>query len=56
MEYISADYCEFMNKFNETVNLFVLNVTDPVQEFWEKKALQQSPGVRKVFFSCLDFQ
>jgi hypothetical protein len=31
---------------NETVDIFVLNVTDPVEEFWERKALQQSPGVR----------
>jgi hypothetical protein len=30
---------------NETVDIFVLNVTDPVEEFWERKALQQSPGV-----------
>ena len=26
------------------------NVTDPVQEFWEKKALEQSSGVGKNIF------
>jgi len=45
MDAITADFCEFTNKFNETINLFVLNVSDPVQEFWEKKTLQQSSGV-----------
>ena len=45
MNYISADYCEFENKLNETVTLFVKNVTDPIQEFWERKALQQTGGV-----------
>ena len=40
-----ALFCEFKNRLNETVDLFVMNVTDPVQEFWERKALDQSPGV-----------
>ena len=49
MEAITADFCEFTNKFNETINVFVLNVSDPVQEFWEKKTLQQSSGVSFFF-------
>ena len=34
-----------MNNVNATVRLFVKNVTDPVGEFWEKKALEQTGGV-----------
>jgi len=45
VESIAADFCEFSNKFNETVELFVLNVTNPVEEFWENKVLQQSEGI-----------
>jgi len=40
-----AMFCEWKNNLNKTVNIFVKNVTDPVQEFWEKKALEQSSGV-----------
>ena len=53
MEAITADFCEFTNKFNETINVFVLNVSDPVQEFWEKKTLQQSSGVSFFYLSLL---
>ena len=38
-------FCTFENNLGETVSVFVKNVTDPVSEFWENKALQQSPGV-----------
>jgi hypothetical protein len=34
-----------VNNANSTVRLFVKNVTDPVGEFWEKKALEQTGGV-----------
>ena len=40
-----AVMCSFTNKFEDVVNVFVKNVTDPVSEFWENKALQQSSGV-----------
>jgi solute carrier family 6 GABA transporter-like protein 1 len=40
-----AIFCEFKNKLNETVDIFVLNVTDPVEEFWERKTLEMSDGV-----------
>jgi len=40
-----AVFCNFVNNVGETVNVFVKNVTDPVSEFWEKKALEQSSGV-----------
>jgi len=40
-----AVFCEFVNNVNETVKLFVKNVTDPVEEFWERKALDQTGGV-----------
>ncbi len=38
-------FCSFENNLGETVSIFVKNVTDPVSEFWENKALQQSDGV-----------
>ena len=40
-----AVFCEFVNNVNETVKLFVKNVTDPVEEFWERRALDQTAGV-----------
>jgi len=40
-----AVFCSFENNLGETVSIFVKNVTDPVSEFWENKALQQSDGV-----------
>ena len=43
----TAVFCEFENKLGDTVNLFVKNITDPVGEFWEKKALEQTAGVCK---------
>ena len=39
-------FCQFENNKGDLVNLFLKNVTDPVGEFWEKKTLQQSAGVR----------
>ena len=44
-ESTQAVFCSFENKLGETVSVFVKNVTDPVSEFWENKALQQSDGV-----------
>ena len=38
-------FCQWTNKANEVVNVFIKNVTDPVSEFWENKALQQTDGV-----------
>ena len=45
--------CSFKNKFEDVVNVFVKNVTDPVSEFWENKALQQSSGVSLSLCQCL---
>ena len=44
-ETTKAVFCSFENNLGETVSIFVKNVTDPVSEFWENKALQQSAGV-----------
>ena len=41
-------FCSFENNLGETVSIFVKNVTDPVSEFWENKALQQSDGVSVI--------
>lgn len=38
-------FCEFMTKNNKSMRVFYKNVTDPVEEFWEKKALEQTAGV-----------
>jgi hypothetical protein len=46
----TAVFCEWKNNINQTVNIFVKNVTDPVGEFWEKKALEQTGGVGDSFF------
>ena len=34
-----------MTKNNKSMRVFYKNVTDPVEEFWEKKALEQTAGV-----------
>ena len=41
-----AVFCEFENNKGDFVKVFLKNVTDPVGEFWEKKTLQMSSGVR----------
>merc|ERR1719397_1995267 len=38
-------FCEFMTKNNKSMRVFYKNVTDPVEEFWEKKALEQTAGI-----------
>ena len=43
-----AVFCNFENNLGNMVNIFVKNVTDPVSEFWENKALEQSPGVSLI--------
>ena len=43
-----AVFCNFENNVGNMVNIFVKNVTDPVSEFWENKALEQSSGVRFI--------
>jgi len=40
-----AIFCSWENKAGVMMNEFVKNVTDPVSEFWENKALEQSSGV-----------
>ena len=47
-ESTKAVFCNFENNLGETVSIFVKNVTDPVSEFWENKALQQSAGVNDL--------
>ena len=47
-ETTKAVFCSFENNLGETVSIFVKNVTDPVSEFWENKALQQSAGVNDL--------
>ena len=49
-ENTKAVFCTFENNLGETVSVFVKNVTDPVSEFWENKALQQSAGVNDQIF------
>lgn len=41
----TAIFCEFKNNKNDTMDLFNLNVTDPVEEFWERKALNMTSSV-----------
>lgn len=45
VEHTEVFWCDFKNKMNTSVSMFLMNVTDPVQEFWERKALEQSSGV-----------
>ena len=49
-ETTKAVFCSFENNLGETVSIFVKNVTDPVSEFWENKALQQSAGVNDLIW------
>jgi solute carrier family 6 GABA transporter-like protein 1 len=42
---VSADFCTFHNNLNETVSMWVQNVTGPVDEFWHRQVLQQSEGI-----------
>jgi len=42
---LKPQFCEFENKFNKSMSLFIKNVTDPVEEFWKHKALGQTDGV-----------
>ena len=51
-----AVFCEFVNNVNETVKLFVKNVTDPVGEFWERKALDQTGGVGGFVLFCCELK
>ena len=51
-----AVFCEFVNNVNETVKLFVKNVTDPVEEFWERKALDQTGGVGGFVLFCCELK
>jgi len=42
---IRPKFCEFENKDNELMNLFIKNVTDPAEEFWKHNALGQTDGI-----------
>ena len=46
---VTVDFCTFENKFNETMSMWVRNVSDPVGEFWQREVLQQSEGVSLFF-------